>query len=336
MASVNRDIPSILECFENSLDLARQQLLENTPERDSANFDLNRFWTNFSGAIKLVSHEATKFCMAFDEEAISSSEACQSLIDKVEKTCIALLAVFTTLPKAKGKVFYKNVHTYTLDILQGMKNLCSAIRNQSSTRLQIVGEIWEKCQAVEQLPRDNRDAVLVIFRDQHDMVQDASQELVESLENEDVGPPFELTLVEPLNGLQIPPTEGWSSSDRNVLLPCSGLVKALKACIKKTMQAISERGDGSNEACINELDTIVEIVKSSSSIADDFVLSLYPPMNHSAVREQATLVRNLSKDILSSVKNSHFSTAVDERWIEFLEKAVDHNWVRISDMALAD
>ncbi|CAL1292593.1 unnamed protein product [Larinioides sclopetarius] len=335
-ASADTNIRNILERFENTLDFARQQLLEDSPERENQAIDLNSFWTNFTGATKLVSHEATKFCMAFDGDAIISSEACQSLVDKIEKTCLALLAVFMKLSKTKGQSFYKDIHTYTLDIIQGMKNLCTAIRNQSSSRLQIVGEIWEKCQAVDQLPRDDRDAVLITFQEQHDMVQDAVQELIDSLENEDENPGFELSLAAPLNGLQIPPVQTWTSSDRNVLLPSTGLLKALKACIKKTMQAISERGDGLNEASINELDAIVEIIKSSSSIADDFVLSLYPPMNHTAVREQASLVRNKCKEIVSYAKTSHFCTESDERWIDFLEKAADHNWVRIHDMVLAD
>ncbi|GFY66820.1 cyclin-D1-binding protein 1 homolog [Trichonephila inaurata madagascariensis] len=335
-SSGSLSIRNILERFENNLDFARRQLLEDPPERENVNFDMNNFWTNFIGATKLISHEATKFCMAFDAEGITSIEACQSLIDKIEKTCLALLAVFTTLPKTKGKNFYKKIVLYSADILQRMGSLCAAIRNQSSSRLQIVGEVWEKCEAVEQLPRDNRDAVLSIFHEQHDMVQDASQELMDSLENEEEILPFELSLVTPVNGIQMPPVQSWTDSDRNVLLPCSGLIKALKACIKKSMQAISERGDGSNEACINELDTMAEIVKSSSTVADDFVLSLYPPVNHSAVREQATLVKNTSKELLTSVKNSHICITADETWIEFLEKAVDHNWVRIHDMVLAD
>lgn len=334
--SGNLTIQSILERFENTLDFTRRQLFENPPDREDVNFDMNNFWTNFIGATKLVSHEATKLCMAFDGEGITSSEACQSLVDKVEKTCLALLTVFTTLPKTKGKHFYSEIVIYSADILQRMGNLCAAIRSQSSTRLHIVGEIWEKCEAVEQLPRDNRDAVLTIFQEQHDMVQDASQELMDSLENEEGIIPFELSLVTPVNGIQMPPPASWTNSDRNVLLPCSGLIRALKACIKKSMHAISERGDGSNEACINELDTIAEIVKYSSSVADDFVLSLYPPMNHSAVREQATLVKNKSKELLTSMKNSHICITADETWIEFLEKAVDHNWVRIHDMVLAD
>lgn len=59
-------------------------------------------WLFLVGATKLVSHEATKLCMAFQGQGMTSIEECQCLVDKVEKTCLTLLAVFLTLPKAKG------------------------------------------------------------------------------------------------------------------------------------------------------------------------------------------------------------------------------------------
>lgn len=88
-----------------------------------------------------------------------------------------------------------------------------------------------------------------------------------------------------VNGLSIP-RSSWTDSDRHVLLPSSGLIKAAKACLKKTLSALSERGNGDDERCVNELDEIADIVKTCSSIVDDFVLSLYPPMNHTAVKNE--------------------------------------------------
>lgn len=112
---------------------------------------------------------------------------------------------------------------------------------------------------------------------------------LQTLENEDESQGFQLSFITPLNGLQIPSVQNWTDSDRNVLLPSSGLVKACKACIKKTMLALTERGDGNNEGAINELDLLAEIVSNCSSLADDFVLSLYPPMDHSLAREQVCI-----------------------------------------------
>ncbi|KAG8176846.1 hypothetical protein JTE90_001985 [Oedothorax gibbosus] len=335
-ASHSISIRSILEGFERSLELAKQQITDERPDRENPDFDLNNFWTNFIGATKLVSHEATKLCMVFQGQGMNSTDECKSLIDSVEKKCLTLLAVFVTLPKSKGKTLHKEILLYVIGILQGMKSLCTAIRNQGNNQLQNVGDLWEQCGNVENLSKNNQDAVVAVCREQHDMVQDASQELMDSLDSEAQDMDDDLSQLPPLNGNPILPDQAWTPSDRNVLLPCSGLVKAAKACLKKTMQAIAHRGDASNEAAVNELDRIAEIVKESSSIVDDFVLSLYPPMDHSVARGQASLVRNHSKELLSTVRNCHFCSAVDETWVDFLEKAVDHNWVRINDMVLAD
>jgi len=59
-------------------------------------------------------------------------------------------------------------------------------------------------------------------------------------------------------------------------------------------------------------------------------------MNHSDVRIQAAEVRNHCKNFLAYVKHCHFCTNIDEKWVLFLEKAVDHNWVKINDLVLAD
>lgn len=88
-----------------------------------------------------------------------------------------------------------------------------------------------------------------------------------------------------INGMSVPQST-WTDSDRQILLPCSGLIRATKACLKKTLCAVTERGNGNDGRCISELDDIADIVKTFSPKVDDFVLSLYPPVNHSAVKDQ--------------------------------------------------
>ncbi|XP_035233089.1 cyclin-D1-binding protein 1 homolog [Stegodyphus dumicola] len=97
----SRSIRTILEKLEESLNIACEQLSEETPSRENADFDKDVFWANFSGATKLVSHEATKFCLAFGKEPLPSPEECQILANKTEESCLALLTVFFSLPKSK-------------------------------------------------------------------------------------------------------------------------------------------------------------------------------------------------------------------------------------------
>jgi len=327
------EVKNVLTKLEEKLEIARRDISEDPPTLDGSTFNKETFWKNFIAATKLISHEATKFCMMFSKPPLPSQEECQKLADKIESTCFSFIAVFFTLPKSKGKLLHRDIRYYVISVLQGMKELCTAAKNHSTTQLQTVGNVWEKCEAVENLPKDNRDAVVSLCRGEHDVVQDASQELMDALENDDDS--SDEFFVPRVNGLSVP-NSSWTDSDRHVLLPCSGLIKATKACLKKTLLALSERGNGDDERCISELDNIADIVKMSSSNVDDFVLSLYPPMNHTAVKDQASIVRNTCKDILSCVRGSHFCSQQDEEWVTFLEKAVDHNWLRISDLVLAD
>ncbi|XP_015908699.2 cyclin-D1-binding protein 1 homolog [Parasteatoda tepidariorum] len=332
---ISTDVKNIVQNLQGTLNIACDQLTGDLPVRDCTDFENETFWANFAAATNLVSHEATKFCVAFDSGGVTSIEECQCLVNKVENACLALLSVFFKFPVSRGKTLHKEIHLHVSSILNGMKNLCSAIINQSG-HLQNVGNVWADCEAVESLPKNNIEAVIKLCREQHDMVQDASQELMNAIEEEESNNGVDLTLLTPLNGLRVPINPSWTDSDRNVLFPCSGLVKAAKACIKKVQKAISQRGNGNTQNCIDELDLVADIIKSSSLIADDLVLSLYPPMNHSVVRQHALMIRDNSKEILSFAKSCHFYSIADDVWIEFLGRAIDHNWVRISDMVLAD
>lgn len=63
----------------------------------------NFYWNVFAvAATKLLSHEATKFCMLFSKPPLPSPEETQKISDKIESTCFSFVAVFFTLPKSKG------------------------------------------------------------------------------------------------------------------------------------------------------------------------------------------------------------------------------------------
>lgn len=51
---------------------------------------------------KAVSHEATKLSLAYSKPPVPSNEECESLLASVEKTVLALLHVYSNLPKSAG------------------------------------------------------------------------------------------------------------------------------------------------------------------------------------------------------------------------------------------
>lgn len=53
---------------------------------------------------KAVSHEATKLSLLYSKPPRPSNTECESLIKSVEKSVLALLHVYSNLPKAAGNL----------------------------------------------------------------------------------------------------------------------------------------------------------------------------------------------------------------------------------------
>ncbi|XP_054716638.1 cyclin-D1-binding protein 1 homolog [Uloborus diversus] len=332
---ITTEIKNVLSGLEDSLLLACERVSMNPVSNENPDYNRDTFWTNFKGAVKLVSHEATKFCLMFEKDPLPSLQESKNIVDTVERTCLALVNVLNSLPKSKGQILHKELSRYVLVLLQNMKELCVAAKNGSIFTLRNVGSVWEDCESVENLPQDNKVAVCTLCRQELALVEDACNELMEAMESEDE-PVIDLSFITPRNGLRIPPVRSWTDADRNVILPCYGMVKAARACLKQTLKAITQRGNADDDECSRELDAVAYIVNPSSTLIDDFILAIYPPVNHSALRHQAALVRNNFKELLNRVGICHFCSEDDRSWVELLEKAVDHNWVRINDLILAD
>ncbi|XP_023225705.1 cyclin-D1-binding protein 1 homolog [Centruroides sculpturatus] len=216
-----------------------------------------------------------------------------------------------------------------LNIFEAVKDLCIEAKAQRSTgQLKSVGTVWEKCNILQSLPKDNKDIVLVIFRDQLNIVQDALEELQQNIENENES---NLEDLNPFNGFRLQPSS-WTEENRLVLAPSSGLIKTARVCIKKINKAISSRGSSDSENLITELDHMADLVKSISILVDDFVLSLYPPMNYAAVQQHAEALKDHLLKLLDKTGQCHFCQDDDVQWIDFLKNAVNHNYGKINDL----
>lgn len=332
--SESTTVEAILGDFITNLETICDQLKGATHSRQNEDFNTTEFWRNLTGAAKLVSHEATKFCMMFSKQPLPSPTACKSLVDSVENKCVTLLMVFFSFPKSKGKTLHRELQILIFSILQAVKDLCLDAKQNSSNQLQLAGTVWSKCEATEKLPRDNKSAVLSIFQEQLATVQDALSEIQENMNSEHEEEPNELPVAPP-NGLSLQ-TDRWSDADHQLLPSCLGLIKAVKASIKKIKMSISDRAVEEDGEIIAQLDEMSEICKSSSPLVDDFVLSLYPPMNHSVVKDHAFALVGHARKLLSTAQNSRFCVSADEEWIAFLRTAISHNWEKVTDRVLED
>lgn len=78
-------------------------------------------------------------------------------------------------------------------------------------------------------------------------------------------------------------TETWSGEDKELIGPCTGLVKTARSLLKKTQEATRLHGNCAEERNIAQLDDLVSLVDKLSPSVDNLISSLYPPLDHAII-----------------------------------------------------
>ncbi|MFT7819330.1 cyclin-D1-binding protein 1 [Arapaima gigas] len=192
------------------------------------------------------------------------------------------------------------------------------------------GGVWSACDQFAHLPKDNQAAVLSVLASYAGVVKDAIEEM-EQAQTEPQDPFSDVLDDEDLNSRGNQDTY-WSESDRQLLAPCQGLMKASAACLRKLSAAVKSNGKANSPESIAQLDDLADIAKDISPSVDDLALSLYPPMDYSAVElnvkrplwSKASVFRS-SLSASLPYRASHVCLEADQSWVQFLEGAAEHN-----------
>ncbi|XP_060024874.1 cyclin-D1-binding protein 1 isoform X1 [Lagenorhynchus albirostris] len=257
-------------------------------------FDRETFWRRFREAAMAVSRAATTLTEVFSRLPLPSPQETQKFSEQVHASIKAIIAVYYSLPKDQGITLRKLVRSATLDIVDGMAQLVEVLYitpTQSPENLISYNSVWEACQQVPRIPRDNKAAALSVLTKSVDLVKDAHEEMEQAVEECD---PYYglLSDIEEDNSdnhgdeediLGCPSNRDsyWSEEDQELIIPCLALVRASKACLKKIRLSVAENGKKDQVA---QLDDIVDISDEISPSVDDLALSIYPPVCHPTVR----------------------------------------------------
>ncbi|KAF7650185.1 hypothetical protein LDENG_00129710 [Lucifuga dentata] len=253
----------------NSIQCVRDQVREGESNKSDGVFNLSNFWDTLNQAVKVVSQEATKLSLAFSKPPLPSQEDGEKLVESILKSVLTLSTVYYWLPKSQGVNLRKHVRDATVEVLDGVAQLVEVILNSpvqslSQEQLTSTGSVWSACDHFAQLPRDNKEAALVVLSSQIGVVKDAIEEIEQALsEAED---PFSDVLSDDQDGEEPRGNQDmyWSEKDRRVIGPCQGLMKASAACLRKLMSAIKANGDVSTPQNVAQLDDLADISKNIS------------------------------------------------------------------------
>ncbi|CAN7975478.1 unnamed protein product, partial [Ixodes persulcatus] len=242
-----------------------------------------------------------------------------------------------------GLTLRGEVSGFVWEVLRAVQGMLSAVGTSSSAGLQPVGTCWEKCDAIQRLSRDNKQAVTSILNGQYGIVQDAAEELDETMRAEEEEPAAAEQPVPVRNGFHQPRQSTWSLHDRQLLAPGLGLVKTARTTLRKVSSAVSSRGRCHTPEENGHLDRLAALASLSSAHVDDMVTALYPPVFDAAVRDNAGELKKHLLSILDTTRqlslplcrHSHFYDSSEE-WVDFLERAVEHNFGKLCNNTQAD
>uniref|UniRef100_A0A8D0E3W8 Cyclin D1 binding protein 1 n=1 Tax=Salvator merianae TaxID=96440 RepID=A0A8D0E3W8_SALMN len=236
-------------------------------------------------------------------------------------------------PFPPGTTLRKAVRDAALDVAEGMLQLTEALteprprvplaRSSTQERLVCTGSVWEACERVAALPRDNQAAVALALSSCLGVVRDALEEMEQA--QVEGGDPYGDVLEDEDLGSRGNQDVYWTEADRQLLGPCTGLVKAAKACLKKVGTAVRAHAKAETAEQVAQLDDLMDIARDVSPSVDELVLSTYPPVNQLTLRDDSALVLKA----LSPRRASHACPASEESWLGFLEGAVEHNMDKI-------
>lgn len=325
-------LQSLIDTLELCVGKIKEGSLGQVMEDLEMNFSLEEFWMKLGMTFKAVSKEATKLTVSFSKPPAPSVEELQCLLTGFETAVIAMLTIYHSLPLSQGKNLHKKLQETVITVVEDCQALATSFIKEgcssvASAKTQSTGTLWAHCDGLQHLPKDNKQAVIAVLESNSELIKDALSELDEAQkcngcqgDNDDDGDDTEAI------------KQGWSSEDKLLVPPCVGLVKACRSCVKKISGAIKTSGQVTSVENIQQLDEMADEVLRTSPSVDDVVMSLYYPMNRQNVKECTSKLADQLKDLLTRARNSHVTVDSDSSWLDFLNKAIDHNLNKITGL----
>ncbi|XP_006003203.1 cyclin-D1-binding protein 1 homolog [Latimeria chalumnae] len=327
------DVRVSLRNLSDTVRCILSRVKDGESKESNEDFNPQHFWETLGQVFKAASQEATKLSLAFSKPPLPTLQDCERLCEGIQKTVLAVASTYYLLPKSQGITLRRIIRDATVDVLNGIVQLIEIVsktplQSLSQEQLKSTGGVWEACDQIVKLPKDNQAAVLSVMLSNTGIVKDALEEMEQLQE----GDPFSDILDDDEAEARGNRDTYWSEADRQLMAQCLGLIKASKACLKKVSGAVKGHGKVDTPEHIAQLDDLADIGNEISPNVDELALSLYPPVNYPVVRFNAARLASVLKKTLEIAKPSHICPEAEMGWVQFLNGAIDHNIDKIKDL----
>ncbi|KAH9515122.1 Cyclin-D1-binding protein 1 [Bulinus truncatus] len=330
MASDNTDSQTddIFRTLQNHIHLVSTQIKDGASKREELlDFNRENYWNNVAAIFKVLSMETTKISLAFSKKPFPSNKNTEALVNELEKSMLALVSVYYSLPVSQGVTLRCHFQQAVLHVLDNLDKFVSTLSDcissrEKDQRIQWTGGVWEA--ADFELIRDNKSCVAHKVQETFELVDDALQELEDACRNGGVESDFEMEA-------EITSAEVWSEQDKKVVNSCTGLVKTMKSVLKKAHECVGKNGNAETPEGVSTLDELALLTRGVSSIVDEFVSAIYVPLNYTNFIKNGTDLCDNTRSLLKFLRDSSLTSNEDDKWLDFLIHACDHNLDKLKD-----
>nr|XP_033770652.1 cyclin-D1-binding protein 1 isoform X2 [Geotrypetes seraphini] len=266
-ARPSEEVVVVLQNLVRTLRSLLGRIREEEARENNEVFNQQCFWDTLGQTFKVISQEATKLSLAFSKPPLPLVEDCQKLSEGLQNAVLAAATMYCWLPKSQGMTLRKSIRGAIAEVVDGTIQLIEVIlstplQSLSQEQLMTTGGVWESCEQVSCLPRDNRASVLLVITEYLGVVKDALEEMEQA--QADNMNPFNDVLEDEELGAPSNQDAYWSEADQQLLAPCMGLMKASKACLKKVIAAVKAHGKADTPEHVAQLDDLADIANEVS------------------------------------------------------------------------
>ncbi|XP_065353906.1 cyclin-D1-binding protein 1 homolog isoform X1 [Cloeon dipterum] len=313
MADGGQTLPGVFQAMLDHLQFIYEKFKENKGETVPQGFTLEEFWTKLNDGVKLLSHETTKTSLAFSKPPLPNIMETQSIITALDAACMNLATVAASLPAERGAVLFSEVQNSILAIFKALVPVIISLRDKcdkgAEERLIMTGALWEACEQVASLPKNNLQAVNKQMQKDELVVMDALLEVEECLQ-------------------ELRRAGHGECQDAGILDAGIGLVKTARAVARRIAFTVRFNGECSTPEHVHQLDMMAAHMARISPAVDDFVTNLYPPVDKQAASQTASALFHCLQSNLLLIRSSHCAGEGGElvaQWVNFLLGASNHN-----------
>mmetsp|Transcript_6190 Transcript_6190/g.12594 ORF Transcript_6190/g.12594 Transcript_6190/m.12594 type:complete len:349 (-) Transcript_6190:102-1148(-) len=242
---------------------------------------------NIAVAAQAVAKEATKIGILWKEISTIDELSARSSLEAMVVACIGLHSYCENYYRLMGPTLSEAVHSALVRVGDASATLVEAVtasncKQRDEDLPQLVGVVWEKCKAMERLPKDNRAAVGRALARTATVMKDIVREINEidtDVLDEEGEDNKDTTEKDEEDFADLDFDADFEKEELRVVAAAKPLFPAVVGVVRSMVRELAEGLEPANEEELAAIEEALESAKRMMVAAEGLGASLYPPQD---------------------------------------------------------